>query len=1045
MVESARELYRRGRQSYYQFRQLGDPALLDAAIECFAEAVGRTADRSRDWPIFVGGLGAALLERAGSDWGSPADLDNALACFEQALSATPPDSPDRFKRLHNHGFALLDRYQQRGNERDLEAAIRDLGEAVHLASGEQGLAATCHGLGRALLEFWRLGGAADIDETIPLLRQAVELSPAQDRIDLPAYLNDLGSGLLARHQHTGSGPDLAEAIGRFREAVRLAGPRERPGFHNGLGAALRLRHEHDGRAENLHDAIAEIQQAVDECQEPRQQAGYRGNLGCALQDRYQRLGDLGDLEEAIRLFRDAVRHTPDGSPELALRLDNLGQGLHARHRLNGKPSDVDEAVECFEKAVRSTPAGSRDLAVRHNNLGLGLHDRYVLHRDRQDRDAAGGDRQDLDAAVRAFRSAAAGAGVGARAAYLNNLGSCLLERHASRPERHAAGSDLADLEEAVECCSLAVELTPADSPDRPVRLGDMALALREHYKRTESPADLDQAVEAFRTSATASIGMALSYALTITREWAGFATDREAWPEAATAARLMMQAWQGLVDAQLALDDKQTRLRDALGLPAVAGYALARAGFHAEAALALERGRAVVLSERLRYDSSVMTDLEAAGRKDLADRLQNAATRLRGLQRGPGARDTASASWRQLLRDAASQLDAAIAAVHDAGFADLTRPVTFGEIVQAAEPHPVVYLAATPLGGFALTVLPGGAIEPAWLPLLTPTALTEPCRRYFETYAAYLDRRVPLDAWKSALDEILAWLSDAGIGRVLEPLLPARHVVLIPGGILGLLPLHAAYEPEEHRELVIKYAPNAQTLLVGRRKAEEVSADRALVVATGDGLPAAEHEVRRVRAIFSPPGGPLPASEPPDADLLAAMGEYPVLHFACHGSANLSEPLRSCLFLPGGRRLTLHEVMEQRLHATRLAVLAACEASLPGVRLPDEVVGLPTGFLAAGAAAAIGPLWPVDDLSTMALMVRFYETWRTSGVDPAVALARAQQWLRTCTNDELHGHFPEVPGLAPHDKWTEQFRSAWAATRRRAHPYYWAAFTYVGA
>lgn len=1038
MVESARELYRRGQQSYYQFKQRGDPVLLNAAIECFAEAVGRTADSSRDWPIFVGGLGAALRERADTDWGSPADLENALACFEQALSATPPDSPDRFKRLHNRGFAQLDRYQQRGDERDLEAAIRDLGEAVRLASGEQGLAATCHGLGRALLEFWRLGGAADINETVRLLRQAVELSPEEDRIDLPAYLNDLGSGLLARHQHTGSGPDLAEAIGRFREAVRLAGPRERPGFDNGLGAALRLRHEHDGRAEDLNNAVAAIQKAVDECQEPLQQAGYRGNLGCALQDRYERLGDLGDLEEAIRLFRDAVRHTPDDSPELALRLDNLGQGLHARHRLNGKPSDVDEAVECFEKAVRSTPAGSHDLAVRRNNLGLGLHDRYVLHRDRQDLDAADGDRPDLDAAVQAFRSAAAGAGVAARAAYLNNLGSCLLERH-------AAGSDLADLEEAVECCSLAVKLTPADSPDRPVRLGATALALRERYRRTESLIDLDQAVEAFRASATASIETALSYALTITREWAGFATDREVWPEAAEAARLMMQAWQGLVDAQLALDDKQTRLRDALGLPAVAGYALARAGFHAEAALALERGRAVVLSERLRYDSMALADLEAAGRRDLADRLRNAATRLRGLQRGPGERDTASASWRQLLRDAAGQVDAAITAIHDAGFADLARPVTFGEIVQAADPQPVVYLAATPLGGFALTVTPDGAVEPAWLPLLTPAALTEPCRSYFETYVAYLDKRAPLDAWKLALDEMIAWLSDAGIGRVLAPLSPAGHVVLIPGGILGLLPLHAVYGPENHRELVISYAPNAQMLLASRRKAEGVSVDRALVVAAGDELPATEHEVRTVRAIFSPPGRPLPASEPPDADLLAVMSEYPVLHFACHGSANLSEPLRSCLFLPGGRRLTLQEVMEQRLPATRLAVLAACEASLPGVRLPDEVVGLPTGFLAAGAAGAIGPLWPVDDLSTMALMVCFHQTWRAGGVDPAMALARAQRWLCACTNDELYGHFPDVPGLAPDDKWPEWFRSEWAATRRRAHPYYWAAFTYVGA
>jgi CHAT domain-containing protein len=53
-------------------------------------------------------------------------------------------------------------------------------------------------------------------------------------------------------------------------------------------------------------------------------------------------------------------------------------------------------------------------------------------------------------------------------------------------------------------------------------------------------------------------------------------------------------------------------------------------------------------------------------------------------------------------------------------------------------------------------------------------------------------------------------------------------------------------------------------------------------------------------------------------------------------------------------------------------VLAACETALVGTRLPDEAIGLPTGLLQAGAAACIGSLWPVPQVSTAILMAFFY-------------------------------------------------------------------------
>ncbi len=52
--------------------------------------------------------------------------------------------------------------------------------------------------------------------------------------------------------------------------------------------------------------------------------------------------------------------------------------------------------------------------------------------------------------------------------------------------------------------------------------------------------------------------------------------------------------------------------------------------------------------------------------------------------------------------------------------------------------------------------------------------------------------------------------------------------------------------------------------------------------------------------------------------------------------------------------------------------------------LPDEVIGLPAGFLMAGAPGVVGSLWPVNDISTAPLMERFYYFYCPKGRPPAV-------------------------------------------------------------
>lgn len=104
------------------------------------------------------------------------------------------------------------------------------------------------------------------------------------------------------------------------------------------------------------------------------------------------------------------------------------------------------------------------------------------------------------------------------------------------------------------------------------------------------------------------------------------------------------------------------------------------------------------------------------------------------------------------------------------------------------------------------------------------------------------------------------------------------------------------------------------------------------------------------------------------------------------------------MLLADGVRLVLGELVHPATELTferlRLVVLSACQTGMVGTRLPDEVVGLPAGWLQAGAAGVVASLWPVSDRATLALMIKFYELHVLDTLEPVDALWLAQRWLR---------------------------------------------------
>jgi CHAT domain-containing protein len=378
---------------------------------------------------------------------------------------------------------------------------------------------------------------------------------------------------------------------------------------------------------------------------------------------------------------------------------------------------------------------------------------------------------------------------------------------------------------------------------------------------------------------------------------------------------------------------------------------------------------------------------------------------------------------------------------------------TIEDVVTAAARDTIVYLSAAPSGGLALIVRADGTTEAIELPELTRANLADVVTTWS---AAYMQRHSDRASWWRRVEIVTRWLWQAAMGAV-DAAVPSKDpLALVACGLLSVLPLHAATDEDgraviDHRP--VRYIPNARTLTMAQDWAADPERGTGLLAIQdprSSGLPtlpyaAAEVDAACARLAVGPVTRlPAPGTSAKSALVLDVASRQRILHFCCHGGADRLDPLRSGLHLAGEERLTAADVMSQRI-VSRLAVLSACESGIVGRDLPDEVIGLPTAFLEAGAAGVIGSLWSVTEPATVAVLDEFYRLWNSgSGTDAAAALASAQSWARMATNEELHERFPGIARFDP-AAWPDAALRLWRAAKPLSASADWAALTYVGA
>ena len=713
--------------------------------------------------------------------------------------------------------------------------------------------------------------------------------------------------------------------------------------------------------------------------------------------------------------------------------------LRRRYLRTRDPADINEAVRLLVEALGD---GTRANPATLTNLGNALITRYDDF----------GDEDDLSTAVELQQQAVLSTPPGdwQLASRHNNAGNAF-----KAAWRVTGNAELGDL--AIGHYRSALELTEDNAPERASREYNLAGALHRRYVQDADRSVLSEAVAAFHQAVRHGLNSSVEWALSAARQWGAWAVERESWDEGCMAYAYALEAVERLFRIQLLRAEKEAWLAESQGLPAEAAYAMYRAGRWEEAVVALEAGQSLLLSEVLERDRARLERLTDTEHVALVEQFRAASTALdEAMLRG------AEPAVLRDRRDAVNQTIEAIRTI--GGYERFLQPPDIAD-VRAAVPADavVVYIAAPEWSGVALTIEPHGRIDAVELPMATATAVRRRIQALFDARRALPERAGP---WEGALDAVTRWAWQAIMTAVRPLATTAERIVLVPSGMLAMLPLHAAWTPAEDTlsrrhylldETAVSYAPTARSLDVTARIATRAPADWVAVVAdprptSWEPIGYAGAERAWVRRWF-PAGEVLSGQDATRSAVVTAMRMATVCHFICHGLARTDSPLDSALILVGDEELTLREILALRLGpagvsvGARLVVLSACDTHLPGTALPDEVISLPSGLIQAGFAGVVATQWPIRSEAASLLMARFYQLWRADGQDPASALRCAQKWLRDTTNDEKVKDLSPAVGSCADDDLASLVRALRLRdphNRPYLHPSDWAALSYHG-
>jgi CHAT domain-containing protein len=332
-------------------------------------------------------------------------------------------------------------------------------------------------------------------------------------------------------------------------------------------------------------------------------------------------------------------------------------------------------------------------------------------------------------------------------------------------------------------------------------------------------------------------------------------------------------------------------------------------------------------------------------------------------------------------------------------------------------PTALVQYTLTRDRGLALIVT-GGEVLPVDLPELNDQQGWELAEAWYQSYFRRHERAEGRDltlsaeeaafraarGWEESVPDLLRPVAQRAVYPVVEALAGRgiARLVLVPNRALHVFPLHAC-QLADGRYLAdafeIGYTPSLSILHRCAQRRRPASRRLFLAENPTEDLPFTALEAAVLRRLY-PEHTALTGHAVTRQRLLTDATSSQVLHYSGHAYFDTKDPLRSALILEKNdeacrdRWLSLRDVFaELHLRHNVLTVISGCESGMVKPDRVDEYVGLPSGFLFAGATCVLSTLWAIHDLSSALLMQRFHQHW-LAGQGIAAALRQAQRWLR---------------------------------------------------
>ncbi|KAB1934903.1 CHAT domain-containing protein [Micromonospora sp. ALFpr18c] len=779
-----------------------------------------------------------------------------------------------------------------------------------------------------------------------------------------------------RHDFDGSVDTLYRLTAIAKLAERWISEENRPALR-GIHAEALLRAYQLTGVEDYVDEALELVSSVD-ATGPNQDQIVVLRARCLLA-RAAGTTHTADAERAVAVLRE---HTPQSNAPRFL----TGQTLLTLVDRTGRVELLGQAWQEFAAVLNTVPERHPDHRTALASLStVGMKTHQLT-----------GDISALETAIGLLRRALALSvrGEANHALYLDQLGYSL------RLLYDATGEP-AYVEEALDLLRRALDALPARDPQRVETGLSIAQALRATYLRTGDPALLTEAAERALAAGRTESG-AVPVRIQAFDKAAYSLTALNRWEEATDAFDEAITLLPRLASRGRTRHDQYADLGSTVGMAATAASCAIGAGQPERALELLERGRGLLLHQRLTADGEWAALQRADGR--LAADFQ----RMRRDFEAPVPESPRPTTFG---RDRETEWNVLLATIRKLpGLGDFLRPPSARQLLDQVDGTVIVPIAselrcdALILRQHRVTVLP--------LPDLSlADAMTQLGLLQEATTTAYdpaADARSRLRA-QSELGGVLDWLWNALVGPVLDRLdapgaageLP--RVWWCPVGPLAFFPLHAAQADAGRSALdrvVSSYTPTVTALARKRTAARPSRPDaRSCVVAMratpgGPGaLPSAEREAESAARALPQPWLGLDATATRQ-QVLDRLADSAYAHFACHAVAEPHDPAQGRLLVHDHQDspLTVTDVSQLDLDA-EFAFLSACATAQAPLTLVDESLHITGAFQLAGFRHVIGTLWEVDDAVSLALTTAFYAHADPTG-SAAYALHSAVRGLR---------------------------------------------------